>query len=301
MNNGPHIRTARPRRPFWLPASNYYVLAAAAALAFFFLAWGILHEGDETPWVTAGIGASIVLAGAVVLREVVMRRAMRTQAIRQKPLRVSARSQLRDRSAKLTVEQNAVILQELKQKSEAAKVLSKLSAGHREVFELCGEYLSRIENELRTVSAGSPRLAPLLRGRATASGFHRYHMLRWAEIEATSLTAEANTGTDVDARLRGAGEAMSVVEAALEHYPTEERLLASREVLREMAVSIRVTDLVERAEKATFRDDMAEAASLYRDALFYLGRDNVETNERRQAAERITAELERLRLPRGGR
>jgi hypothetical protein len=30
------------RRPFWLPASNYYVLAIAVTIAFFFLVWGIL-------------------------------------------------------------------------------------------------------------------------------------------------------------------------------------------------------------------------------------------------------------------
>ena len=66
----------RVRRPFWLPASNYYVLAVAISAAFFFLVWGILHDGgEETPWITAGIGASILLSGAVILREIVLRRA----------------------------------------------------------------------------------------------------------------------------------------------------------------------------------------------------------------------------------
>jgi hypothetical protein len=71
----PPIRNnpAKYRRPFWLPASNYYILAAAVAIAFFFLVWGVLHEGeDQAPWVPAGFGASLILIGAVFLREIVI-------------------------------------------------------------------------------------------------------------------------------------------------------------------------------------------------------------------------------------
>ena len=76
MDRRPHVTTMTRRRPFWLPASNYYVLTAAVSIAFFFLLWGILRdEGDETPWVTSGVGASIILGGAAVLREVILRRA----------------------------------------------------------------------------------------------------------------------------------------------------------------------------------------------------------------------------------
>ncbi|HMJ08909.1 MAG TPA: hypothetical protein VK468_07880, partial [Pyrinomonadaceae bacterium] len=66
----------RPRRPFWLPASNYYVLAVAIVCGVFFLLWGILNEdGEQTPWIAAGIAASGVLIGAVFLREVFLRSA----------------------------------------------------------------------------------------------------------------------------------------------------------------------------------------------------------------------------------
>ena len=307
MNRGPYNQPTRPRRrPFWLPASNYYVMAAAVSIAFFFLVWGILHdEGDETPWVTSGVGASIILGGAVILRELILRRARNRYL--QMERRVSdnflgVRAQLGDRrgSGKLTLEKNAAILKEIKQKSAAAKVLNKLSAGHREVFELCGEYLARNESELTTVNAGSPRLAPLLKGRNTASSFHRYHLLQWAEIEARSLTNEANGMTNVTERLRAAKDAMGVIEFALQSYPAEDSLLESRDVLREMAVSIKVSDLVERAERAAFKNEKREAMSLYRDALFYLGRDNVHTVDRQQAANRINAEMEKLRLLEGG-
>src|SRR5580765_8162176 len=74
----------RARRPFWLPASNYYVLAVAVSATFFFFVWGFLHdEGEETPWVTAGVSSSLLLCGAVVLREVILRRS-RDRFLRQR-------------------------------------------------------------------------------------------------------------------------------------------------------------------------------------------------------------------------
>ncbi|MEO7659750.1 MAG: hypothetical protein ABIV48_09060, partial [Pyrinomonadaceae bacterium] len=191
----------RFRRPFWLPASNYYVLAVAISTAFFFLVWGILHDGgEELPWVTAGISASVMLCGAVILREIVLRRA-RNRYLRQQRMlenmmsRGGAERHLRDpmNSSKLTLERNAAILNEIQLKSEAARILNKVSAGHQEVFELCSEYILRNDFELKTVGAGSPRLAPLLKGRSAAAEFHKYHLLKWAEIESRNLTNDARS------------------------------------------------------------------------------------------------------------
>src|SRR5688572_30368086 len=67
---------SRHRRPFWLPASNYYILAASFAIAFFFLLWGIFNDGHEpTPWIPAGIGAAVALGSAVIVREIILRQA----------------------------------------------------------------------------------------------------------------------------------------------------------------------------------------------------------------------------------
>ena len=293
--------TNRVRRPFWLPASNYYVLAVAISAAFFFLIWGILHDGgEETPWITAGVSASILLCGAVVLREIVLRRAhdrfVRQQRIMEGHVFNAAPSIAEKRSRrKLSLERNAAILGEIKQKSDAAKVLSKFSAGHREVFELCSGYLARSEAELRTVGAGSPRLAALIKGRSTAADYHRYHLLRWAEIEARTLTDEARSRANTDEKVESAQNALNVIETALGSYPSEATLLESQAVLREFVVSIKVSHWVEEAERAAFKGDHASAKSLYRDALFYLGRDNVQTPGRQQAAKQINAEIERLR------
>jgi hypothetical protein len=295
------VVNTKTRRPFWLPASNYYVLALAVAAVFFFLVWGVLHDGgEETPWITAGVGASILMIGAVLLREVIFRRARARLAAQQRSIDShfrgrSVRSDVRD-GDKLSLELNAAILGEIKHKSDAANVLSKVAAGHREVFELCSEYLARNETELKTVKAGSPRLAPLLRGRTAASDFHRFHMLKWAEIESRSLAAESRARTDVTQKAEAAQSAINVIESALQSYPDEAALLQSREVLGELLMSINVSHLVEKAEKSAFHGNFGQAIAHYKDALFYLGRDNVDSDEREEAAERILAEIERLRL-----
>src|SRR5687767_7750834 len=137
---------SRHRRPFWLPASNYYVLAVAVVIGVFFLLWGILNDGrEETPWIGAGLGAAIVLALAVVVREIILREVRRRFLISQSRLdhKVKLARKLIDREGpKLTLERNAAILHEISRKSEAAKVLGRFADGHREVCELCDEYVA---------------------------------------------------------------------------------------------------------------------------------------------------------------
>ena len=293
---------SKSRRPFWLPASNYYVLSVAISTAFFFVVWGILHDsGEETPWVTAGISASLLLGGAVILRVVLLRRAhirfVRQQRTMDKHIQgLHARNKDPRQSNKLTIEKNAAILNEIKKKSNAANILNKFSAGHREVFELCSEYISRNESELTRINAGSPRLGALLKGRSSVAEYHRYHLLRWAEIEARTLTSEAKNKANTAEKIESARNALNVIESALESYPNEQSLIQSQELLRDMVVSIQVEHWVEEAERAAFKGNYAEAKSLYRDALFYLGRDNVQSDDREQAASHINAEIERLNM-----
>ncbi len=301
-----HATVGLVRRPFWVPPSNYYVLAIAVAIAFFFLTWGVLRdEGEEAPWVTSGVGASIILGGAVILRAVLLRRAQKYRfmepGLAQKYSGISHQFRGRHSANKFTLEQNAAILADIKQKSNAAKVLGKFSAGHREVFELCSEYIGLADSELKLVNPNSPRFSALLKGRRSAAEFHRYHLLQWAEIEARSLTSEAANRADVNHKIEAAKEAGGVIDYALKFYPAEQSLLDSRELLKEMTVSIRVSDQVERAERAAFKGDLREALSLYRDALFDLGRDNVHSDERQQAAMHINAEIDRIRLLESGK
>lgn len=288
-------------RPFWLPASNYYILAAAVAIAFFFLIWGILHEGDEeTPWIPAGISASVILAGAVFLREVVLKNARRRYLLAQQRLdyniqHISVKSAKSQNSNKLTLEQNAAIVEEISRKSGAAKILGKLPDGHLEVFEICNEYLLRNEKELQTAGVGSPRIASLRRSRRKVKDLHKFHLLAWAEIESRLLTQEAKIRVTISDKVETAQKALTILESALHFYPNEVRLFESAEVVKEFISSIKISHWIEQAEKAAFKGNNKRAISIYRDALFFLARDNAQPDKTQLIAEKINTEINKLR------
>lgn len=287
-------------RPFWLPASNFYILAAAAAIAFFFFVWWILHEGgEEIPYIPAGIGASILLGSAVFLREVVLRRARQKYLAAQKMLdynikKVGNSSPRQNSRSKLTIEQNAAIVREIKRKSEAALILDKVSVGHWEVFELCNEYLYKNKKELETVGVGSPRIAALRRSREIVRGIHKQHLLSWAEIESRSFLRSAKNQMALTEKLEFTQKAMSVLDTALEFYPREKQIQDSIEAVKEFNSSIKVSHLIESAEKAAFRGNDSEAVNLYRDALFFLQKENFQTSEFRLIEENIVAKIEKI-------
>ena len=188
------------------------------------------------------------------------------------------------------------MIAEIKKRSDAANVLNKVSEAHREVFELCAEYLNIIENELGRMNPGSPRLEPFLKGRTRVGDAHRFHMLRWAEIEATASTVRAQNEKDINLQMASARQALGVVDTALHTYPNERSLIETRSVLTELVVSLNVKGLVDEAEHAAFRGDYKTAKRAYRDALFCLGQDSIKNAERKAAAERISMELEKIRL-----
>jgi len=289
------------RRPFWLPASNYYILSAAVAIAFFFLVWGILHEEtDDISYIPAGIGASLVLVVAVFLREVVLRKARNRYLIAQRQLDYNLNNLAFHRPPnhnpnKLTVEKNAAIIAEIRKKSEAAQVLGKLSDGHWEVFGMCNEYLEINAAEIENVGVGSPRLAALRRGKEIIGELHHYHLLSWAEIESRALTQEAKNNVTISEKLKTAQKALTVLDSALQFYPNDRKLKESESALKEFAASIRVSHQIERAERAAFKGNYKRAISHYRDALFFLARENVRQEEKEIIAEKINSEILKLR------
>ena len=288
-------------RPFWLPASNYYILAAAASIAFFFLVWGILHEGDENmPWIPAGIGSSIVLGSAVFLREVILKKAQNRYLLAQKKLdynlnKVSLHGNVNKNENKFTIEKNARLIRDIQQKSDAARLLAKLPDAHWEVFEICNEYLSINKKELETIGVGSPRLAALIRGKDVIAQIHKFHLLAWAEIESKSLTQEAKNQVKFSEKLKDAQKALSVLQSALQFYPNEARLKDSEGALEEFVASIKISHSLEQAERAKFKENYRRAISLYRDALFSLARENLKNAERELLAEKINSEIEKIR------
>jgi len=196
---------------------------------------------------------------------------------------------------KLTLEKNAAIIKEIQKKSETVRGLGNFSNGHLEVFEICDKYLSVAEKQLETVRVGSPRLAGLRRGREIVGELHRYHLLLWAEIEARELTQKARNGVTVSEKMNTAQEALNIVESALQFYPQEMRLTESEAALIDFIASIKISHWIEQAERAAFKGNYKRAISLYRDALFFLAREDLKSEDRQAVADKINLEIESLR------
>lgn len=289
------------RRPFWLPASNYYILAVAATIAFFFIVWAFFHEGEEeSPMLFAGIGASLVLGGAVLVREVFLRNARKRFLVLERKLDYSfnphqLQSRLPHETNKLSLERNAAIIKDIQKKSDAARGLGRLADEHFGVFEVCNNYLSYTEKQMETVGVGSPRIAAIRRGREIVGELHRYHLLSWAEIESRSLTQKARNYVTISEKLNTAQEALTVLDSARQFYPNELQLIESQAALKDFISSIKVSHWIEQAERAAFKENYKKAVSLYRDALFFLAREDVKTEDREAIAEKINFEIESLR------
>ncbi len=287
------------RRPFWLPASNYYVLAVGLTIASFFLFWGLLHDGDETmPWIPAGVAAGIILFCAVLLREIILRRFRRLylaeRLLDQNLDRTRIPTLRAAPTSKLTIEQNAGLIKRIKKKSAAAKTLMRLPEGHLEVFDFCSEYLRLTKSELQLVATGSPRLAAFRKGRDVAEAIRKEHLLMWAEIEAKRFTKEAVSRVTISEKIETAQRALDVLLTALEQYPDDETLLSSQVAVKDMINSMRVSHWIEQAERSEFKGNHRRAVSHYKDALFFMARERGNVPDAENLAEEINREIERI-------
>jgi len=173
--------------------------------------------------------------------------------------------------------------------------LKKLPDVHLEVFELCEEYLALTKRELDMIGIGSSRFGSIRRGRRRVKELHRYHLLTWAAIESQIYTKAASDCDIVAEKIDTANRALEVLGTALEFYPQEAKLLESAEVVREFVGSARISRAVEKAEKAVFEGEFTQAIGSYRDALFYLAREDVKSEEKEVIAEKINSEINKLR------
>jgi len=172
--------------------------------------------------------------------------------------------------------------------------LMKLSDGHLEVFKLCREYLEINKSELVNVGAGSPRLAGLRRGREIVKDLHRFHLLTWAEIESRHLTQDAKNRATTAEKTETAQKALNVIQTALHHYPNERRLIESEEAIKQFVTSIRVAHFIEQAERSAFKGNYKRAVSHYKDALYFLARENRQSKETDFLAEQINLEIQKI-------
>lgn len=287
------------RVPFWLPMVNYYLLAFGIALAMFFLIRAVGPDGrGENSQTIAFVVGMTILGIAVVLREFILRNARRNLYRDQKRLdrSLAGFAHLKnDRTAeKITVEQNELIIGEIRKKSEAARVLSKLSAGHQEVVAMCSEYLAMNQRELQNVGVGSPRIAGFVRGREVISKIYRYHMLKWAELETQEFTQIAAGRVKIEDKLEQVQKALTVVDTALDAFPVETNLLESKRALIAAGDSLRVSGHLEFAEKATQAGEHTIAIDQYEQALALMERLGGDQSMSAMA-EKIIKELEKAK------
>jgi hypothetical protein len=292
-------RKSGSARSYWLNASNFYVLSVAIAMAVFVLMMGLMRDERDEAYIPAGVAASAVLVLAVIVRRAILNKSqMRAYATRQLEHNLNLiRRSTSDPESKLTIEKNASILRELKRKSDAANVLARYPDGHREVFELCGQYLEINARELPTVNPGSPRIAALRKGRAIAEDFHRRHMLKWVEIETKALLEKARTSNRTSEKISLAGDALAIIESATAKYPADDLLLESASAIAEFVIKAKVSDLIDRAGRAETRGNPKLAEKHFLNALIELEKSDIWSRDRELALARIKSELERLSGP----
>jgi heme exporter protein D len=294
-----------------MPSSHGYMLASgAAAAALFFILWWMLNSsGDEAPWVPAGLAASVVMLVAVAAREVVMRRAWaryilendrREQATSEAKKRnsvssgASAGSSSGSRTSRLAQSYSAQF-RTLQKQSADANAPGALPEAHLETYISCQEYLESADDALRSGSIGNESRITLRAGQERARSLARQHLLNWARGTSRALTTEAQQRVRLSDKIETARRALDVIDSALNLYPDEAELRESESAVREFIASVKVSHWVELAERAAFKGYYARAIDRYRDALFYLSRENMKEETRAETAAKIGREIELLR------
>lgn len=268
------------------------IAATVAAAALFFVLWWML-QGDENPWVPAGLAASVVMLVAASAREVIMRRAWTRYLLDESahgPEHHSVSTSGSFRTKRVYSQSEA--LRALEKGSAAADADGTLPEAHLKVFQACGDFLAEAEKALASPTLSSERR---LRVRARQDRVHalqKHHMLAWARDSARMLTHQAQQQARLHEKIHTANRALECIDTALKTYPDDEDLHRSAAAVRDFVTSSRVAHWVELAQRASFKGRYRRAIDCYRDALFYLTRAGSNDS---LAAEQITREIELLR------
>lgn len=281
-------------------ASGYMLASGATAAALFFILWWMLNSsGDESPWVPAGLAASVVMLVAIAAREVVMRRAWSRYLLendrREQPLNESTARTSNGSRRHRSVDSYSTRLRALHKQSAEADAPGSLPEAHLEAYLACQEYLEGADDALRNAAVANESRMALRAGQERARSLARRHLLNWARGASRSLTHEAQQRVRVSDKVETAMRALDVIESALKLYPEEAELHDSELAVREFIASVKVSHWVELAERAAFKGYYARAIDRYRDALFYLSREKMKEETRAESAERIGREIEMLR------
>jgi len=282
-----------------MPSSVGYMFAAIVAASVLFLAlwWMLFTGGDEAPWITAGLAASLVLVVALSAREVVMRRAWTRYLLEhggtEQPIRsASGPGVFRKKAFSATA--HTAALRSLQSQSAEADAGSRPEA-HLDLFNLCQGFISRADEALRSNSLTAEKRSVFRAGQERARIMEKHHMLTWARESSVALTHEAQRRARMSDKIETAYRALDCLDAALKVYPAETELNASKSAIWEFIASVKVAHWVELAERAAFKGHYRRAIDRYKDALFYLNRDTSNDEIRIAGAERIGREIETLR------
>jgi len=270
--------------------------AAAAAAVIFFILWWIL-QGEESPWVPAGLAASVVMLVAASAREIMVRRSFARYLLEQDRHQDRSResSELSSRLVNMqSVSSHASALRVVQKRSATADASDSNPEAHLECYRLCVDYLASAEEALRSSNLAPENRVALRSGQDRVRTLQKHHLLAWARGSARTLTREAQQRARLYQKVEVANRALDCIDSALKIYPDEEELNESAGAVREFITSSRVAHWVELAERAAFKGYYRRAIDCYRDALFYLTRDTP-TDDRGAAAERVTREIELLR------
>src|SRR6058998_335693 len=115
---------------------------------------------------------------------------------------------------------------------------------HREVYELCNEYLSGAERVLQSPRTQADGRVALRAGQERVRELQKHHLLTWARVSAQSLTYEAQQRVRLYEKVETANRALNCIETALRVYPDEEELNVSAHAVREFITSSRVAHWV---------------------------------------------------------
>jgi hypothetical protein len=195
---------------------------------------------------------------------------------------------------------HAAVLRGLQRRSAAADAAGALPEAHLEAYHLCEDYLASTNRALSSTRLRTEHRLALRGGQERVRVLQRHHLLTWARGAARAFTREAQQRSRLSEKIEMANRALDCIDSALKVYPEEVELHESARAVREFIISVRVAHWVELAERAAFKGQHRRAIDRYRNALFYLKREDMDDESRRRTAEWIGQEIEIIRAQLSG-
>lgn len=284
-------RGGRTKKP---SGFGYLVTAISATLVLFFAFWWMfVTGGDEAPWIPAGLAASVVLLVALSAREVVMRRAWTKHLLEQGGADRPGPDLNSHSARRVSTTALSSTLRAIQKQSTAADVAGSADT-HLDLFHMCRDYSASAEEALQSNNLLAEKRVALRSGLDRAKHLQKHHLLTWARESSRALTAEAQQRARMSDKIEAANKAVQCLDTALEVYPGESELIASRRAVGEYIGSVKVAHWVEMAERAAFKGHYRRAVERYKDALFYLQRETIDEDVRRAGEKKIGDEIEAL-------